>query len=151
MKTVTFYSNTRYAGGRSHRNINTLEFVEGKDIIEAAEMYGYNVYPLEGEDFEKGVKDWNGNEVMDADEYLDFKKTGTGRLDFGETVFCTMLLEDIGVEEFKILPADLQLDYIHIWYETVTDEMLKHVDISEAYDYTQREWDLVQNEILQLD
>lgn len=87
MKKVTFYSNTRYAGGRSHRNISTLEFVEDKDILQAAEHYGYNIYPSKGEDFENGINDWNGNQVMDAEDFKKFNETNIGILDLGETTF----------------------------------------------------------------
>lgn len=128
--TLTFYSNTRYAGGRSHHNIHTIEFVKGKGLIEAAEYYGYNMYHAESTDdvqsdgFENGVNDWNGNEVMSADKYKRYIETGVGQLELGETTFTQCELKDVSQEGFAVLPTDLQLQYIHIWEDEVTEGML---------------------------
>ena len=147
MKIVTFYNNTRYAGGRSHRNINTLEFVEGKDIFQAAESYGYHVYPSQGEDFENGVNDWNANQVMDAEDFKKFSETNIGRLDLGETVFSSNELKEISVDEFKILPSYLQLEYINIWYQDVTEEMLKAVSKEDAFEFDLNNWKTVSEDL----
>lgn len=151
MKTVTFYSNTKYAGGRSHKNINSLEFVEGKDIFQAAEHYGYHVYPSRGEDFKNGVKDEGGNEVMDAEDFKKFSETNTGFLDFRETIFSSNELKDISVDEFKTLPSDLQLEYINIWYIDVTKEVLEFAadrySLADVFEFDERTWQTVREEM----
>lgn len=151
MKTVTFYHNTRYAGGRSHRNIIALEFVENKDILEAAEFYGHNIYPSAGEYFENGINDCNGNQIMDAEDFKEFNKTNVGRLDFGETVFASMQLKDISVEEFKILPKGYQLEYINIWYYDVTEDMLDVAEdrysIEDAFEFSENQWQGIREEL----
>ena len=148
---VTFYSNTRYAGGRSHINIHKLEFVEDKDILEAAEHYGYNIYPSKGEDFENGVDDCNGNQIMDAEDYKKLCETNIGRLDFGETIFYSGELKDIDVNEFKVLPKDYQLKYINIWYNDVTEEMLAlakdRYSLKDAFDFGEIQWQAVREEL----
>lgn len=152
MKTVTFYSNTRYAGGRSHRNISTLEFVEGMDIFQAAEHYGCHLYPSSGEDFDNGVNDWNGNEVMDAADYKRFLETNIGQLDLGETVFTSCELKDISVDDFKVLPIQYQLDYVNIWYSDVDEELLKYAIDSESaesvFEYSEKEWEIALEDMI---
>jgi hypothetical protein len=151
MKIVTFYSNTRYAGGRSHRNISTLEFVEDKDILQAAEHYGYNLYPSEGEDFENGVNDWNGNQVMDAEDFKKFSETNIGRIDLGETIFSSGELKDISIDEFKALPKYYQLEYINIWYSDVNAEVLEaaqeRYSLDDAFDFGEEQWQEVREEL----
>lgn len=148
---VTFYSNTRYAGGRSHRNINTLEFVEGKDIMEAAEHYGYNIYPIQGDDFESGINDASGNELMDEEDYAKFTESEIGRLDFGDTVFYSCQLKDIDVNEFRTLPLANQLQYINIWCAEVSEEMLtfakSRYSIEDAFDFDEKQWQVVKEEL----
>jgi hypothetical protein len=150
MKTVTFYSNTRYAGGRSHRNISTLEFVEDKDILQAAEHYGYNIYPSQGEDFENGINDANGNEVMDAEDFKKFSETNIGRLEIGETIFSSDELKNISVNEFKVLPKNYQLEYINIWYEDVTAKMLdfakERYSLEDAFEFSKNQWQEIREE-----
>lgn len=144
MKTVTFYSNTRYAGGRSHRNINTLEFVADKDILQAAEHYGYHLYPRQGDDFENGINNENGTKIMDAEDFERLSTTGIGRLDFGETVFYSIELKDIDVDGFKALSIDYQLEYINIWYSNVTEDMLKvatdKYSLADAFEFDENQW-----------
>lgn len=145
MKKVTFFKNTRYAGGRSHVNITTLKFVDGKDFMQAAEYYGYNLYPSKGEDFENGVSDNQGNEVMNAADYEQFQSTGLGSVSIGsESVFYTTLLKDIDLSDFKELPISLKLEYAQLWNENVTEDHLKfaikEANESMVFDYGDHEW-----------
>lgn len=155
MKTLTFYSNTRYAGGRSHRNIHTIEFVEDMDIFEASEHYAYHIYPSKGDDFEGGVNDWNGNEVMDAEDFKSFTETGIGRLDFGDTVIYSCELEDIDADEFDALPQSYQIEYIQIYYEDVTQELLEFAadeyDGRDMFNFTAKGWQFVREEMAEED
>lgn len=150
MTQVTFYKNTRYAGGRSHRNIETLEYIGGMDILSAAEHYGYHIFPNDSEDFDNGVTDSNGNEVWDAGDYKKFKETGIGIMDLGETVFYSCELKDIDVDDFKALPTSLRMEFLNISWDVTEAMMMKVIDtysVADAFEFYY--WDDIRKELQQ--
>lgn len=154
MTQVTFFKSTKYAGGRSHRNITTLEcYGHNGDIFDIAENKGFNVYPVEGEDFENGVNDWNGNMVMDADDYRTYVDTGIGCLDFTEERIYSTELSDIDNDEFCELPKDIMLEYINLDNNITMEALNFALSKDEArwiYDFTSDQWEYILSEMNEL-
>lgn len=149
MTQVTFFKSTKYAGGRSHRNITTLEcYGYNGDIFDIADNKGLHVYPIEGEDFENGVNDWNGNMVMDSDGYRTYCDTGIGCLDFTEERIYSTELSDIDNDEFCELPKELMLEYINSNLDNDIPMQALNFALSKdearwVYDYRDTEWGYV--------
>lgn len=138
---VTFRRTCRYAGGRSHRNITTLEYIDDRmDIIQAADHYRDYMYPAAGDDFTNGILDANGNEVMAADDYKEYMNTGIGRLDFVETAYYSCLLNDVDVSEFCALPDALKCEYMQMDADFFEFAQCKMTDL-EIYQMTPNEQD----------
>lgn len=134
---ITFYNKTSRIGNR-------FEFSRDKDIFQTAEYFGYDVYPIDGEDFDKGVKDWNGGEIMDSQDYATFLETGIGSFDFGGSRIYSKELKNIKEDEFAILDLDLQLQYINLYYPSVTIDTLKlalkEQDAWRIFNYEESDW-----------
>jgi len=84
------------------------------DLFGEAESRGIYLYPVvEGAgDFESGVLCEHGTEVMDAEEYCRYAKTGIGSIvwDFGSETLYSKYLEDCDNAEIKaILKSNNQL------------------------------------------
>jgi hypothetical protein len=124
--TLTFRYTSKYAGGRSHVNINTIDYIHGMDLFQAANHYGDDIYPIEGyEDFDNGINDEQGNELMDAEDYAYYQTTKVGRLDFGDVVILSIKLEDISSEQFNNLPDYLKSEYVNISNENISMSQLE--------------------------
>jgi len=146
MKTqnLTFYKSTRYNGGRSHTNKIILQYVADRDIFQAAEYFRFNIYPAKGDNFENGVIDEAGNEIMDKGDYDLYCKTEFGRLDFGSDIFYNESLKNVNESEYACLPKYLQLEYINIWNDNVTQNILNYAlenySAQDIYNFTDNEW-----------
>jgi hypothetical protein len=120
-------------------------------MFDAAEHYGDHLYPAKGENFENGVIDSNGNEVMDANEFERFTKTGVGSINLGETSYSQCELKDVSVDQFKKLPAPLQLEYVNTWFNGVTAEMLslaiEKYSAADVFEFGEQQWQSVREDI----
>ena len=140
---VSFVKTEKYAGGRSHVNKRTLKFADG-DIFRISENMELHVYPINGEDFEGGVTNSSGSKLMDADEFASYTETGIGALDFGETVVYSRKLKDVDVSEFRTLSSSLQLEYLNLFNEKITDSMLQtfidRYSVDDAFELNDDQW-----------
>lgn len=148
MRHLTFYKNNT-------RHNKRIEFIGiDKDLLSAVEMYGVNVYPKEGEDFENGIISDSGKELMDENEYKEYSDTGIGYIDLGDEVFFTTRLKDIDYDEFKVLPKHIQIDYVNLFLdeeinESIFDYTVENYGLEYAFKCLPHFWGEMKEESLQ--
>lgn len=81
---------------------------------------------------------------MDAQDYATFLETGIGSFDFGGSRIYSKELKNIKEDVFAILDLDLQLQYINLYYPSVTIDTLKlalkEQDAWRIFNYEESDW-----------